>query len=299
MKKINFFIKKYLENRPAFFSFIRPQEAFYFYKNQDLIKSPVLDFGCGDGFFANLVFGKGKIDVGLDLINNPRVNEALKNKIYKKIILYDGLKIPYKNNHFKTVISNCVLEHIPKIDFSLKEIYRIIKPNGYFLTTVMTDNWEKYMFGKKILGKKYLEWLRKKQEHFNLLSFNQWSNKFKKIGFKIEKIDGYIDKKNAQFLELMHFVSFDSLVSYQLFKKWVLFPKLNSLLYFKLALKNIKLKLPRSNSQAIFTNASSELKSAEAKNIYSFRNLTIKESREGGLNVDTKKSCGLFFVLKK
>ncbi|GAB4219727.1 MAG: class I SAM-dependent methyltransferase [Candidatus Microgenomates bacterium] len=257
MNKINFFIKKYLQKRPAFFSFIRPQEAFYFYKNQNLIKSPVLDFGCGDGFFANLVFSKGKVDIGLDLINNTRVKEALKNKIYKKITFYDGLKIPYKNNYFKTVISNCVLEHIPKIDFSISEIYRVLKSNGYFLTTVMTNNWEKYLYGKKILGEKYLSWFRKKQDHFNLLSFNQWSKKFKKAGFKIEKVYGYIDENNAKFLELMHFISFDSLIFYKLFNKWVLFPKLNLFLYSNLALKNIK------------------------------------------LDVDVKKSCGLFFVLRK
>lgn len=252
MKTINFFIKKYLYYRPAFFSFIRPQEAFYFKSYKNLIKSPILDFGCGDGFFTNIVFGKRKIDIGLDLINNQRVIEAEKNQVYKKIVLYDGLKIPFKNNYFKTIISNCVLEHIPNLDLSLNEIYRILKPGGYFLTTVMTNNWEKYLVGKKFFGKKYTFWLRKKQEHFNLLSEKNWSRKFKKAGFKIEKIFGYIDEKNARVLELMHFFSIDSFLSYKLFKKWVLFPKLNSLLYFNLALKNIKLNVDIEKSCGLF-----------------------------------------------
>ena len=121
-----------------FHSFIRPQEAMLFQKYLRYIKPPVLDFGCGDGFFAETVFGKGKIDVGLDLLNS-RANEAESKKIYKKISYYDGSTIPYPTHYFQTVISNCVLEHIIEINKSLNEIHRVLKPNGYFLTTVMTE----------------------------------------------------------------------------------------------------------------------------------------------------------------
>ena len=84
MKKIDFYIKKYLENRPMFMAIIRSQEAMLFQKYSKLIKAKVLDFGCGEGFFAELIFGKGKINVGLDLFNNERIKEAKKN-IYKTI----------------------------------------------------------------------------------------------------------------------------------------------------------------------------------------------------------------------
>lgn len=113
MKKIDFFIKKYLENRPMFLAIIRSQEAMFFQKYKRFIKSKVLDFGCGDGFFAEVVFGKGKIDIGLDL-ENSRAKTAEKNKIYKKVIYYDGQKIPFKDNYFQTVVSNCVFRTYPK-----------------------------------------------------------------------------------------------------------------------------------------------------------------------------------------
>jgi cytidylate kinase len=48
----------------------------------------------------------------------------------------------------------------------------------------------------------------------------------------------------------------------------------------------MKLKLPRPNGRGIFTNASSELKSAEAEKSYSSHNLTIGEFREGGLKYE-------------
>lgn len=231
MKKIDYFIKKYLENRPMFLSIIRSQEVMLFRKYNSYLKEKILDFGCGDGFFTNLVFGKNKVNVGLDLFNNERIEEAKKEKIYKKIALYDGNIISYPNNYFNTVVSNCVLEHIPNIKLSLKEIYRVLKPGGYFLTSVMVDQWENHLFGSKIFGKTYLSYMRKTQVHHNLFSNNQWQIYLKKTGFKIQSIDGYLYKKSAFYLDLFHYLSVGSLISYKLFNKWVLFsiPFLNKI----------------------------------------------------------------------
>ena len=238
MKKIDYFIKKYLENRPMFMAIIRSQEAMLFQKYNKLIKlsdsegkGKILDFGCGDGFFAGLVFGKGKIDVGLDLFDNKRIEEAKKEKIYKKIILYESNTIPYPNNSFDIIISNCVLEHIFNIEKSLREVYRVLKPGGFFLTSVMADQWENNLFGSKIFGKTYLGYMRKIQEHHNLLSNKQWQTYFEKAGFKIQSTDGYLYKKSAFYLDLFHYLSIGSLISYKLFNKWVLFsiPILNKI----------------------------------------------------------------------
>ena len=223
MKKIDYFIKKYLENRPMFMAIIRSQEAMLFQKYKKLIKGRILDFGCSEGFFAQTVFGKNKINVGLDLFNNERIKEAKKEKVYKKITLYDGNKIPYPDNYFNTVVSNCVLEHIPNIKLSLKEIYRVLKPGGYFLTSVMVDQWENYLFGSKIFGKMYIDHMRKTQIHHNLLANKLWKSYFQKTGFEIQSVEGYLYKKSSLFLDLFHYLSIGSLICHKLFKKWVLF----------------------------------------------------------------------------
>lgn len=230
-KKIDYFINEYLKNRPMFMAIIRSQEAMLFQKYNKLIKNKALDFGCGEGFFSQLIFGKGKIDVGLDLFSNNRTNEAVSNKIYKKVKLYDGVTIPYPDNYFKTVVSNCVLEHIPNIKLSLKEIYRILKPDGYFITSVMADQWENNLFGSKIFGKQYLKYMQKTQVHNNLFSNNKWQTYFKKAGFQVQTIDGYLYKKSAFYLDIFHYLSIGSLVSYKLFSKWILFsiPFLNKI----------------------------------------------------------------------
>lgn len=231
MKKIDYFIKKYLENRPMFMAIIRSQEAVLFQKYNNLIKGRILDFGCGEGFFSQLVFGREKISVGLDLLDNKRIREAIDKKIYKKISLYNGNTVPYPDNYFNTIVSNCVLEHIPDINISLKEIYRVLKPGGYFITSVMADQWENNLFGSKIFGKKYLTYMRKTQVHKNLFSNNKWQFYFKNADFKIQSIDGYLYKKSAFYLDIFHYLSIGSLISYKLFNKWILFniPLLNKL----------------------------------------------------------------------
>lgn len=222
MKKIDYFIKKYIENRPMFMAIIRSQEAMLFQNNSQLIKGRVLDFGCGEGFFSGLIFGKQKINIGLDLFDNGRVREAIEKKIYKKVKLYDGNIIPYPDKYFNTVVSNCVLEHIPDIRSSLNEIYRILKPGGYFITSVMADQWEYNQFGSKIFGKKYLDYMRKTQVHHNLFTNKEWQAYFKKSGFKIKSIEGYLYKKSAFYLDFFHYLSIGSLISYKIFGSWIL-----------------------------------------------------------------------------
>lgn len=229
MKTIDYFIKRYLENRPMFMTVIRSQEAILFQKYSKLLRGKILDFGCGDGFFSDLILGKQKIKVGLDLFGNERVREAAEKNLYERVKLYDGNIIPYPDQYFNTVISNCVLEHIPNINLSLKEIYRILKPGGYFITSVMSDQWENNLFGSRIFGKKYLTYMRKTQVHFNLFSNNKWQAYFKDVGFNVESVDGYLYKKSAFFLDIFHYLSIGSLISYKFFNKWILFniPLLN------------------------------------------------------------------------
>lgn len=250
-KNRKYFIQKYIDHRPLFMALIRPQEAMLFSENINHVKKPVLDFGCGDGFFAKTVFGKKVIDVGLDL-KNTRAKEAENNGIYKKVTYYDGRIIPYPNNYFNTVISNCVLEHIPNLDNTLKEIHRILKPSGTFVTTVMTDQWEKYLFGSRILGKIYVRWLRKKQKHFNLFSEKKWGLKFEKCGFGINKTKGYISPKNVFYLDLFHYLSIPSLIVYKLLGKWSLGLFTAPKFIFNFIKKNSNLKYVRKKSSALF-----------------------------------------------
>lgn len=221
-KNLLYFTKKYLENRPPFFGLIRPIEANFMYQNKKKFGNKILDFGCGDGFFANLVFINKEITVGLDVLES-RIDEAKDKKCYQQLQKYDGLKIPFKTKSFSGVFSNSVLEHVPSSDLgrNLAEIHRVLQPGGYFLTTVMTANWDTYLLGRKIFGPKYNQWMRKNQVHYNLLTDKQWQKKFEKAGFLVEKKSEYLHKIDSRRIEIWHYLSFLSKLSYLLFQDWV------------------------------------------------------------------------------
>lgn len=236
----NKILKEYLRNRPLFLSVLRAKEVSLYQKYLP-ITHPVLDFGCGDGFFAKVAF-REKVDIGLD-VEESRINEAKMQGVYRKIVIYDGKKIPFKNNYFATVVSNSVLEHVECLSDAVYEINRVLKPGGKFLTTVMTKKWEDYLLGAKIFGRIYKDYMRKKQVHVNLLTQKEWDEKFKEAGFAIRKIVGHLDKDTCQLLDLLHYISVPSLISYKLTGKWIILPFLADVIYPR----KLFIKLSRGN----------------------------------------------------
>lgn len=214
------YLKEYLENRPFFMSFIRPQEAYFFYHFSHLVKRPILDLGCGDGFFIKTAYPKKTIDIGLDLLNS-RAEQSRPLNIYSKILYFDGVHIPKEDKSVQTVVSNCVLEHVEEILPLLKDTARVLKPGGYFLTSVMAAAWEDNLLGTRIAGSWYRNFMKKKQDHHNLLTEKEWTRLFKKAGFEIVEVHGYVSPRNAHLLDLAHYLSAPSLISHISFKRWV------------------------------------------------------------------------------
>lgn len=254
------FLKEYLSQRPLFLSLIRARELELF---SDLFKlnylHPILDVGCGDGFFASVLMNnnvippetgiqgerlfdarsqiktgmtKSVIDVGLDMPGS-RMGEAGKLGVYKKLVEFDGVSMPFKSGSFQTVISNCVLEHVERLPELLREIYRVLKPGGRFVTTVMARPWEENLVGALLLGNNYRNYMRSKQVHLNLFTRDQWRKAFTNAGFAIARPYkgfsvraevGYLSPNACRLIDVCHYLSVPNLVSYKLFGKWVLTP---------------------------------------------------------------------------
>jgi SAM-dependent methyltransferase len=98
--------------------------------NADFLTGKLLDFGCGNkpykAFFTNV-----SEYTGLDYIN-----EGHCHKDENIDVLYDGKEIPFPEEHFDSLLSTQVLEHVENLDFTLNEWYRVLKPNGRLLITV-------------------------------------------------------------------------------------------------------------------------------------------------------------------
>ncbi len=216
----------FLSERPKFYSLIRPYEAYLFKQYSGCLQGKVLDFGCGDGFFALLSYellrpGPPLELVGVD-ITGSRAEQPEFGMIYNQIKIYDGERLPFADNSFDSVASNSVLEHVDNLDQAISEISRVLKPGGYFLTTVMTEKWEQALLGKKIGGQCYVKWLRQKQEHRHLLSVEDWTEKFQDCQLLCEQKVGYLPPKQSRIMEALHYLSLPSLLSYKLFRRWVL-----------------------------------------------------------------------------
>ena len=89
----------------------------------------ILDFGCGTKPYA-MYFSHATQYIGLDIENSghSHINEHID-------VFYDGKKIPFEDNHFDSVFSSEVFEHVFNIDEVLPEIYRVVKPGGKLLFT--------------------------------------------------------------------------------------------------------------------------------------------------------------------
>ncbi len=99
----------------------------------------VLDLGSGAGndvFIARRIVGEtGKV-IGVDF-TQPMIDKAISNKIklgYQNVDFKLGEieELPIENSSIDVVISNCVLNLVPKKDKSFQEIYRVLKSTGHF-----------------------------------------------------------------------------------------------------------------------------------------------------------------------
>jgi len=90
----------------------------------------VLDIGCGYGFFLKRMKAAGWQAYGMD-VSETAVSYAEKHGICTMLGTLDN--VTYDDNFFDVVTLFYVLEHLPDPINSIKEVKRILKPNGLLL----------------------------------------------------------------------------------------------------------------------------------------------------------------------
>ena len=144
--------------------FIKPEKcvlkAVKFLKKEKIKR--VLDLGCGSGrhlvFLAKEGFDVYGFDIskhGIKIARNWLKEENLKanlkiNDFYKRL--------PYKDNFFDAIISIAALHHgkIGEIKKLIKEMKRILKPNGLIFVTAHKKLPKKKIPKEKLFGIKYI-----------------------------------------------------------------------------------------------------------------------------------------------
>jgi ubiquinone/menaquinone biosynthesis C-methylase UbiE len=143
----------------------------------------VLDIGCNTGDLTKIIANKNKV-IGMELSEGAvkkakeRGLKALQGSIYK---------IPFKDNSFDKVHLSEVIEHLLNTDQALKEILRVLKPNGELIIT--TPNCCSFRDRILILFG-HLQAYALHEEHVKLFNKKRLVCNLKKSGFKIKKIYG-------------------------------------------------------------------------------------------------------------
>lgn len=159
--------------------------------------SSVLDVACGTGFFAQKV--TSNFLAGFDLSGRV-LKEAKLRQVYPSLAQANALSLPYPDNSFEGVFSNCAVEHMPDIDTVLSEIYRVLTPEGRFIFTIPSERftdwlffpWLKRKLGRQADAEAHARWFNTYQEHYHLDCCQVWEKRLRSVGLQPEDCHYYM-----------------------------------------------------------------------------------------------------------
>ena len=172
----------------------------------------VLDVACGKGRTAVYIAKKYGCHVtGID-ISKESIKDAI---LYAKKRNVENLtdfqcenvmSLPYENNYFDNIYSQAVLVLVDDIQIALREVYRILKKNGYCAWSELAwINEPTDEFLESIRTELYAECIAR------VKSYNGWENEFRKTGLKDLRIKQYSMESQNMFDMLLEEGFFDSL----------------------------------------------------------------------------------------
>jgi SAM-dependent methyltransferase len=98
----------------------------------------VIDIGCGDGRYFRHVWPGVTDVVGVDM--SPGVAETARaTGVYKEVLVAPAHDLPFDDQRFESAFANCSLEHMDRLDDVLASVFRVLRPGGRFLLSVVTD----------------------------------------------------------------------------------------------------------------------------------------------------------------
>lgn len=153
----------------------------------------VLDVGCGDGRYFQLIWPKITRAVGVDM--DPAVVVLAQNSgIYEAVHQTMANAIPERSACCDHAFANCSLEHMDHLDAVLREICRCVKPGGMLICSVVTNRFVEWaMLSKLVRMAGYAgaaDSLQRQYEDYhhlaNPLPVHEWQKAFRRAGFATE-----------------------------------------------------------------------------------------------------------------
>ncbi len=107
----------------------------------------ILDVGCASGFFLDVAAKNGLFTYGIEL-SSDGANKCKKN--HKNTFNGTLEEARYQNSFFNFVTIYDIIEHVLDPNSTIKEVSRIIKPDGFIvITTPDITSWHAKLLGKR------------------------------------------------------------------------------------------------------------------------------------------------------
>lgn len=173
-------------------------------------KSYTLDICSRTGNGSLFFWQKGKISKVVCADVTPKMQKICQSNLKKHLVNFDiklftQYPLPWKDNEFETILSFESIEHLPGPKNFVKELHRLLKPNGYLVLTMPNILWEPVHWFSAIFNihhsegphrfirhRKVKKWLE--QTGFKIIKYKTFilipggPKGLKKIGEKLEKL---------------------------------------------------------------------------------------------------------------
>lgn len=101
----------------------------------------------------------------------------------------DICNLPFNNNSFDVILCNHVLEHIPDDTKAMKELFRVLKPNGWGIFQIPQDLSREISFeDNSITDKKERAKIFGQYDHVRIYG-RDYFDKLRGVGFKVEELN--------------------------------------------------------------------------------------------------------------
>ncbi|HIP33321.1 MAG TPA: class I SAM-dependent methyltransferase [Bacteroidia bacterium] len=140
----------------------------------------ILDVGCAMGYLV-----KAFQELGVDACGIDISEYAIKNGVVRNLILGDATSIPFKDGSFDLVIALDLIEHLKNPEEFISEVYRILKPNRYFVVKTCSPSSKD---------------AKADPTHVTILTEKEWETMFKRFNFvRLKNYEREIRRKIAYY----------------------------------------------------------------------------------------------------